>query len=69
MNFLRICVVLIFLTLGLNFIGCSGGGANVKATNTTVGQELMDLDKAYKGGIITEKEYNKTKSEILKREY
>ena len=69
MNFLRICVVLIFLTLGLGFIGCGGGGAKVKATNTTVGQELMDLEKAYKYGIITEKEYNKTKSEILKRKY
>jgi hypothetical protein len=29
------------------------------------GQELSDLDKAYKDGIITEKEYNKAKKEIL----
>ena len=67
MNFLRICVVIIFLTLGAGFIGCGGGGADIKATNTTVGQELIDLDKAYKEGIITEKEYNKSKKEILKR--
>ena len=29
----------------------------------------MDLEKAYKDGIITEKEYNNTKSKILKRKY
>jgi hypothetical protein len=29
----------------------------------------MDLEKAYKNNIITEKEYNKTKSKILKRKY
>jgi hypothetical protein len=69
MNFLRICVVFIFFTLGVGFMGCGGGGAKVKASGTTVGQELMDLEKAYKDGIITEKEYNKTKSEILKRKY
>jgi len=69
MNFLRVFTVFIFLTLGVGFIGCGGGGTNVKATNTTVGQELVDLDKAYKDGIITEKEYNDTKSKILKRKY
>jgi hypothetical protein len=69
MNFLRVFTVFIFLTLGIGFIGCGGGGADIKASNTTVGQELMDLEKAYKNGIITEKEYNKTKSNILKRKY
>jgi uncharacterized membrane protein len=69
MNFLRICVVIIFLTFGVGFIGCGGGGADIKASNVTVGQELMDLDKAYKNGIITEKEYNNTKKKILKKKY
>jgi hypothetical protein len=69
MNFLRVFTVFIFLTLGVGFIGCGGGGTNVKTTNTTVGQELVDLDKAYKDSIITEKEYNDTKSKILKRKY
>jgi len=55
--------------LGAGFIGCGGGGTDIKASNTTVGQELMDLEKEYKDGIITEKEYNNTKSKILKRKY
>ncbi|MBW1748860.1 MAG: hypothetical protein JRJ34_10835 [Deltaproteobacteria bacterium] len=33
MNFLRVCTVFIFLTLGVGFIGCGGGGADVKSTN------------------------------------
>jgi len=69
MNFLRVVTVFIFLTLGVGFVGCGGGGADIKATNTTVGQELMDLEKVYKDGIITEKEYNNTKAKILKRKY
>ena len=69
MNFLRVFTVFIFLTLGAGFIGCGGGGADIKTSNTTVGQELIDLEKAYKDGIITEKEYNNTKSNILKRKY
>jgi hypothetical protein len=69
MNFLRVLSLFIFLTLGLGFIGCGGGSTDIKASNTTVGQELIDLEKAYKDGIITEKEYNDTKSKILKRKY
>jgi uncharacterized membrane protein len=69
MNFLRICVVIIFLTFGVGFIGCGGGGAQVKAKQTTTGQELIDLDKAYKEGIITEKEYKNSKDKILKGKY
>jgi len=69
MNFLRVITVFIFLTLGIGFVGCGGGGTDIKATNTTVGQELIDLEKAYKDGIITEKEYKNTKENILKRKY
>ena len=68
MNFLRVCAVLILLTVGVGVTGCSGGGAKLqnKTTTTTMGQQLIDLDKAYKQGIITEKEYNKARKEILK---
>ena len=69
MSFVRIFIVFIMLTIGAGFIGCGGGGADIKASNTTVGQELMDLEKAYKEGIITEKEYKKTKKQILDRKY
>lgn len=43
--------------------GCGGGGVEVKShtTTTTVGRKLMDLELAYKGGVITEKEYESVK--------
>jgi len=70
MNFLRICVVIICLTFGVSFIGCGGGGgAKVSSRQSTIGQELIDLDKAHKDGLITEKEYNKSKEKILKEAY
>jgi uncharacterized membrane protein len=69
MKFLRVWVVIILLLSGVGFMGCGGGGAQVKAKQTTSGQELSDLDKAYKDGIITEKEYNKAKNDLLKGKY
>ena len=34
---------------------------------TTLGQELQDLDKAYKDGIITQKEYDKAKKRLIEQ--
>jgi uncharacterized membrane protein len=47
---------------------CGGGRTSNENTmkTTTVGQELTDLQAAYDNGIITEKEYEKKKKEILK---
>ncbi len=47
---------------------CGGGGAKVQSQTktTTLGQELMDLEKAYKSDVISEKEYKKAKEELLK---
>jgi len=69
MKFLRVCVIIVFLFSGIGFMGCGGGDTEIKAKQTTLGQELTDLDKAYKDGIITEKEYNKAKKEMLKGKY
>ena len=47
---------------------CPGGGdskTETHITTTTTGQQLIDLQKAYESGAITEKEYNRQKQEIL----
>ena len=55
----------IALTLGLS--ACGGGGATTKVdARGTQGQQLLDLKAAYDKGVITEKEYNKTKERILR---
>ena len=60
----RSLIFILLVTLSLT--GCGGGGATMEAQTTTTGQQLIDLDKAYKEGIITEKEYEKKKKEILR---
>ncbi|WP_031480372.1 SHOCT domain-containing protein [Maridesulfovibrio frigidus] len=47
--------------------GCGGGGADqsMQTKTTTTGQELQDLDAAYKKGVITEDEYKDQKEKIL----
>jgi uncharacterized membrane protein len=67
----RIAVIAIVVLVIFGFI-LNGCGSSTKteikqAPQTTLGQELMDLDKAHKAGIITDDEYNKKKKEIMKR--
>jgi len=46
--------------------GC--GSTKVESqTNSSVGQQLMDLEKAHDQGIITDKEYEKLKKAIVKK--
>lgn len=63
-KFIFIAAIIISL-----LVGCGGGGAKVEATttNTTMGQELMDLNDSFKKGILTEKEYNNAKKNIMNR--
>jgi len=49
---------------------CPGGGSTTTKTETTInttttGQQLIDLQKAYESGAISEQEYNRQKQEIL----
>jgi uncharacterized membrane protein len=37
-----------------------------ESPKTTLGQELIDLEEAYKKGVITESEYEKQKKALLK---
>jgi len=60
---------ILLMLLVLSLTACGGGGADVKTTthSTTMGQELMDLDESYKKELLTEKEYNNAKKNIMDR--
>ena len=70
MKFLRGVAVVAVLFCGIAIVGC-GGGTDVKTEtssySTTLGQELQDLENAYKKGIITEKEYNNAKKSLIEQ--
>jgi hypothetical protein len=42
-----------------------GGGTTTKAQSATVGQQMIDLQKAKEAGAITESEYQTQKARIL----
>ncbi len=67
MKIFKATILVLLLGAALAFGGCGGGDTQVKASSTTMGQELQDLKKAFDEGIITEKEYNNAKKEILKK--
>lgn len=68
MKLLRIIVVVIFMAMPLGaFSGCGGRGAEIRQQTTTLGQELKDLDDAYKQGLLTEKEYKKVRKQIIEK--
>jgi hypothetical protein len=73
MKLLKICTRYIMIIWILCLSGCSGGGAAVttetvaETSAQTLGQELIDLKKAYDLGIISEKEYNDTKQRIIEK--
>ena len=71
MRFVRILALVLTVILCVAFVSCGSGKKETKAepinVTTTLGQELQDLDKAYKDGIITEKEYEKTKKRLIEK--
>ena len=62
-------ILSLFLALGP--AGCGGGGAKVQSQqstySTTLGQELKDLEDAYKKGIITEQQYEDSKKKLIEQ--
>ena len=71
MRRLRVLVMIILIPFWAGLAGCGGGeGGEVKSTirSTTMGQELTDLESAYKKGAITKDEYEGLKKKILERE-
>jgi len=71
MKYLQGVVATGMFFLSLIIGGCGGGGADVKTESssyaTTLGQELKDLEDAYKKGIISEKEYNDAKKKLIEQ--
>ncbi|MCK7485438.1 MAG: SHOCT domain-containing protein [Bacillus subtilis] len=69
MRIIRVITVIMAVVFALNMAACCGpdNTTEVKKTEVinqpTVGQQLEDLDKAYKNGAITKEEYEKTKQE------
>ena len=62
--------IVIVIVFGLLLSGCGGGGAETEikqAPQTTLGQELLDLEKAHEKGVISDEEYEKLKKEVIKR--
>ena len=71
MRVLKGFALILAILISLNFAACSGGKTGGKTepptVTTTLGQELQDLDKAYKDGIITQKEYEKAKKSLIEQ--
>jgi len=71
MRKIRILALALIVLVCVNFTACGGGKTDVKSESstitTTLGQELQDLDKAYKDGIITQKEYEKAKKRLIEQ--
>jgi len=64
--------ILIIVSMLIVGVGMTSGcgrkqTTTVETTNTTLGQELVDLQQAYDKGIITEKEYNDLKKKAMKK--
>ncbi len=57
----------VILFASFNLTGCGGGGAEIKASSTTLGQELIDLQEAYNNDVITKEEFEKSKKKLLKK--
>ncbi|NMC73794.1 MAG: hypothetical protein GYA56_05455 [Geobacteraceae bacterium] len=65
---------LLFLLLtGVSIAGCCGPGGGAKVENRSItttkslGEQLMDLKKAYESGAITESEYGELKKKAIEQ--
>jgi hypothetical protein len=63
-----LCAALMTMILLTGCIGLSiGGGSKSETTRSTVGQELVDLQKAKDSGAISDAEYQAQRNKILQR--
>jgi hypothetical protein len=77
MKFSRLSIFagMAMLTVLTNLVGCcgpGGGGAKVESKNITttktLGEQLMDLQKAYESGAITQDQYNDLKQKAIEQQ-
>lgn len=69
MKKLTMLVIVVLMSCGVLVSGCGSSTQIQGAPQTTLGQELLDLDKAHKEGVISEDEYNKLKKDIIKKHH
>jgi hypothetical protein len=55
------------LLTGLLTGGCIHTTRVTSSPDQNVGQQLLDLDQAYKAGTITESQYNELKNKIIEK--
>ncbi len=74
MKTVKLLTVFMAIILLLNIAACCGGDKTTvqeKQTQVisqpTVGEQMQDLDKAYKNGAITKEEYDKLKQDIMNK--
>jgi uncharacterized membrane protein len=72
MKLTKALVSILIVVVGLYLWGCCGGRKETvvvpqSQSTTTMGQELQDLDEAYKKGTITKEEYETAKKKILEK--
>jgi len=73
MKITQTVAIIATVVLGVFMTGCCGGGTTVQpapvtlapASSATVGQQLIELQKAFESGAITEAEYKKLKQEAI----
>jgi hypothetical protein len=70
MGLKTLLAVLMAMIFALNVAACCGNGKTTTEKKEiisapTVGQQLEDLDKAYKTGSITKEEYDKLRKEVM----
>ena len=65
----RECLTLLAVLAVCASIGACGGSRTTiePAHSQTMGQELLDLQAAYKSGAMSERDYEKAKHRILER--
>jgi hypothetical protein len=64
-NFRRIAGLFMIGFVLMSGIGCGSTKVSTE-TNASVGQQLLDLEKAHKEGVISDKEYQRLRKALVK---